>query len=99
MKSSGMAFQVAVAERALVLDEILELVAKLVEDADRRIAGGVAHTADRVAVVQFLYLVQAIDVLGSSFARDDAVEDPMQPAHTLAAGRALAARLMSAGAT
>src|SRR6185436_13210040 len=94
MKISGMDFQIAVAEGALVLDEILELVAKLVEDADRRVAGGIAHPTDRVAVVELRYLVQAIDVLGHSFARDDAVDDPMQPAHAFAARRALAARLV-----
>ena len=84
----------SVAERAPVLDQVLELVAKLVEDADRRVAGGIAHPADRVAVVQARDLIHAVDVLGPSFARDDAVDDPVQPAHPFAAGRALAARLV-----
>src|SRR5512134_2963839 len=65
MKISGMDgnLEVAAEFRPPVLDEMLELVAILVEDADRRVAGGVAHPADRRAVVQLRDPVQAVDVL------------------------------------
>ncbi len=75
-------------------DVVLELVAVLVEDADRRVTGGVAHPADRVAVVPLRDLVELVDVLGPALAGDDAVDDPVHPAHALAAGRALAARFV-----
>ena len=39
-------------------------------------------------------LVEAVDVLGPALAGDDAVDDPVHPAHALAARRALAAGLV-----
>src|SRR5512147_2412963 len=95
-KISGMERHLEIASelRALVLDEVFELVAILGEDADRRVARGVAHAADRRAVVQLRDRDQALDVLGAAVALHDAVDDPVHPAHALAARRALAARLV-----
>src|SRR5450432_3443737 len=84
----------AVVARASVLDPVLELVAVLGEDADRGVAGGVAHAADGRAVVGVRDGDQPIDVVALALARDDPVDDAVQPAHALAARRALAARLV-----
>src|SRR6185369_13052083 len=84
----------AAAFRAAVDDPVLELVAVLGEDADRRVAGGVAHAADRRAVVRLRDRDQPVDVVELALARDDAVDDLVQPPHALAARRALAARLV-----
>src|SRR5664279_3548990 len=84
----------AVVLRAAVHDPVLELVAVLGEDADRRVAGGVAHAADRRAVVGLGDRDQALDVVELALAGDDAVDDLVQPAHAFAARRALAARLV-----
>src|SRR5512144_2062391 len=96
MKISGMERHLEIASelRALVLDEVFELVAILGEDADRRVARRVAHPADRRAVVQLRDRDQALDVLGPAVALDDAVDDPVHPAHAFATRRALAARLV-----
>jgi hypothetical protein len=75
------AFERSVEARSLVLDEILELVAEFVQDAARRVAGGVAHAADRRAVVPGGDLVHARDVLGAAFTADDAIDDAMKPPH------------------
>src|SRR5512143_479033 len=95
-KISGMEldFQVAVEARALVRDVVVELVAVLGEDADGGVARGVAHAADRRAVVELRDLYQPVDVLGAALAGDDAVDDPVHPAHAFAARRALAAGLV-----
>src|SRR5215213_1490564 len=84
----------AVVARAAVHDPVLELVAVLGEDADRRVARGVAHAADRRAVVRLRDRDQALDVVELAVAGDDAVDDLVQPAHAFAARRALAARLV-----
>src|SRR5664279_2081411 len=96
MKISGMdrSLEVAGELRALLPDPVLEFVAILVEDADRRVAGGVTHAADRHAVLHARDAVQAVDVLGPAFAGDDTIDDPVQPAHALAAWCALAAGLV-----
>src|SRR3982750_2898691 len=80
--------------RAAVDDPVLELVAVLGEDADRRVAGGVAHAADRRPVVRLRDRDQAFDVVELALAGDDAVDDLVEPPHPFAAGRALAARLV-----
>ena len=66
----------------------------LFEDADRRVAGRVAHAADRRAVVGCEIAYRLLDVLGPALAGDDAVDDPVHPAHAFAARRALAAGLV-----
>src|SRR5678809_64950 len=86
--------EAAAVARASVHDPVLELVAVLGEDADGRVAGRVAHAADRRAVVGFGDRDQAIDVVESARAGDDAIDDLVQPAHALAARRALAARFV-----
>src|SRR5690349_4423608 len=67
--------------RAAMDDPVLELVAILGEDADRRVAGGVTHAADRRAVVRLRDRDQAVDVVELAIAGDDAVDDLVQPAH------------------
>src|SRR5215207_7884541 len=84
----------AVEARASVHDPVLELVAVLGEDADRRVAGGIAHPADGRPVVGLRDRDQALDVVEPAVARDDPVDDAVQPAHAFPAGRALAARLV-----
>src|SRR5215470_1693154 len=93
MKSSSMAgnLEAAVAPRPLVHDPVVELVAELLQNGDRGIAGGVPHPADRRAVVGARDRLHALDVLGHALARDDAVDDPMEPPHAVATGGALAA--------
>ena len=80
--------------RSAVRDPVLELVAVLGKDADRGVAGGVAHAADRRAVVGGGDGDEPVDVLAAAGAGDDAIDDPVHPAHAVAARRALAARLV-----
>src|SRR5512137_835897 len=85
MKISGMGGHLDVAAEAqpAVGDRVLELVAILVQDADRRVPGGVAHPADRRAVVRLADRVEPVDVLGNALAVDDPVDDVVHPAHAL----------------
>src|SRR5450755_4024532 len=78
-----------VEQRGAVHDPVLELVAVLGQDADGRVAGGVAHAADRRAVVGVRDSDQPVDVVALALAGDDPVDDAVQPTHALAARRAL----------
>src|SRR5512143_4166921 len=83
MKKSGMGhlgsadLEHTVVLRALVLDEVFELVAELGDEADRRVARGVAHAADRRAVVGVRDRDQLVDVLHLALAVDDPIDDPV----------------------
>src|SRR6478735_4978959 len=87
-------FEAAAVQRAPGADPVLELVAVLGDDPDGRVARGIAHAADRRAVVGLRDREEPVDVLELAFACDDAIDDPVHPAHALAARRALAARLV-----
>src|ERR1039457_6011093 len=81
MKISTMGdLEPAVVLRASVRDPVLELVAVLGEDADGGVAGGVAHAADRRAVVGVGDDDEPVNVLALALARDDAVDDAVHPA-------------------
>src|SRR4051794_20445933 len=78
-------FEAAALQRASGADPVLDLVAVLGDDPARGVARGVAHAADRRAVVGLRDREQPVDVLELAFARHDAVDDPVHPAHAFAA--------------
>src|SRR6476620_6682919 len=67
-------FQAALVQRAPALDPVLELVAVLGDDPDGRVARGIAHAADRRAVVGLGDRDEPVNVFELAFACDDAID-------------------------
>src|ERR1700761_1733448 len=78
---------------ALVLDHVLELVAKMLDEALHRPRRGIAECADGVPLDAVRHIDQQGHVLGAALAVDDPAQHAIHPAGALAARRALAAGL------
>ncbi len=76
------------------VDALLDHMAKMADQALHRPGGGVAQRADGVAFDLMADIEQHIDLALLGLALGHALEHPPHPARALAAGRALAARLM-----
>src|SRR3569623_149575 len=76
------------------LDRGLEVLAVLREEPERRPGGRIAECADRVAGDAVRDRRHQIDVAFLAFAVTDAARDLLEPAGSLAARRALTARLV-----
>src|SRR5512139_2968022 len=79
---------------ALVFDVMLELVAKMFEEALHRHRRRIAERADGMAANVPCHAVEQIHVLRSPLAMFDAMDDAVHPAGAFAARRALAARFL-----
>src|SRR5215467_2721580 len=79
---------------ALVIDVVLELAAEMLDEALHRQGGGVAERADGAPGDVVGDVDQQVEVLVLSLAVLDAVDHAVEPAGSLAAGRALATGLL-----
>ncbi len=73
----------------------LELLAELLEEAERRHRRALAEGADGVAHDVVCDVVEAIELLHRAGSREQLVGDAEEPARAFAAGRALTARLVT----
>src|SRR3990172_4857283 len=78
----------------LMVDVILELVAKMVDERAHRHCRRVTQRADGASLDVVGNVVQEIEVFRLAAARLDAVDHAIQPAGAFAARRALAARFL-----
>src|SRR5215471_17770712 len=76
-----------------VVDDVLELVAVMLEEALHRPGGGVAEGADGVSLDAIGDVEQQPELLAPRLARQHPLQQPVHPAGALAARRALAAGL------
>src|SRR5512142_743652 len=81
-------------DAALVVDVVLELVAVGLHEGAHGHRRGVSEGADGAPLDVVREVEQQVQVLLAALARLDAVDDAVEPARALAAGRALAARLL-----
>src|SRR5579884_2963130 len=73
---------------AAVVDHVLELVPVVLEEALHRPRRGVAERADRVPLDVVRHIDEQRELLAAALAGEDPLEEPVEPASALAAGRA-----------
>src|SRR5258706_12821492 len=81
----------SVNEALAVVDVVLELVAKMLDEAFHRQRGGIAQRADRAAGDVVRHRIKFVEIFRTALPVLDAMDHAIQPAGAFAARRALAA--------